>query len=214
MYILPPLIALFVVLLPLLSTVSILPRIRVSPGFALIDQQGNTLTNEDLRGDIILFGLVSLECDDQCVTTIEAMRQAASGIDVASDDPDQPGLRLVAIVVDPVEEPGRLAQFASELNINSEEWSVVSGSEAAVRAVVASGFEVYLVTSPTGEMAHDPGVFLTDHAGFLRAEYRTESPRPSTISSDIERVFNEANAGAIGGLFYNAAHSLSLSCGG
>jgi cytochrome oxidase Cu insertion factor (SCO1/SenC/PrrC family) len=214
MYILPPLIALFVVLLPLLSTVSILPRIRVSPGFALIDQQGNTLTNEDLRGEIILYGIVSLNCDEGCVATIDAMRQAAAEANVVSDDPGQPDLRLVTIVVDPVVESARLADFASRFKMDTGNWSVVSGSESAVRAVVGSGFEVYLAKSANGETLHDPGVFLTDHAGFLRAEYRTGNPRPSTIAADIERIVNEANAGAIGGLFYNAAHSLSLSCGG
>jgi hypothetical protein len=47
----------------------------------------------------------------------------------------------------------------------------------------------------------------------LRAEYRTANPRASTLAADIERILNEARAGAVGGLLYTAAHSLSLSCG-
>lgn len=215
MYILPPLIALFVVLLPLLSTVSILPRIRVSPGFALMDQHGATLTNEDLRGDIVLFGLASLECDSNCETTLEAMRVAAeqASTAVTGADAEAPGFRVVTIVVDPVDEPDALAEFARAHGIDAANWSVVSGSEAAVRAVVASGFEVYLANSADGSFVHDPGVFLTDHAGFLRAEYRTGNPRAGTIAGDIGRVLNEATAGSVGGLLYDAAHSLSLTCG-
>lgn len=214
MYVLPPMIALFVVLLPLLSSVSVLPRIRVSPGFALIDQRGETLTNEDLRGDIILYGLVSLDCDDACQATINAMQRAAEQAAVVAEDADDPGLALVTIVVDAGDQPELLADFAVERGLDAEGWSVVSGSESAVRALVGSGFEVYMTTDQNGEIHHDSGIFLTDHAGFLRAEYRTGTPGPSTIAGDIERVVNEAKAGAVGGLFYNAAHSLSLSCGG
>lgn len=212
MYILPPLIALLVVLLPLLSTVSVLPRIGVSPGFALIDQRGETLTNEDLRGQIILYGLVSLDCNDGCQATIEAMRQAAEQAAVSPVDPDDPGLELVTVMVDPIEDPRVLAEFAAKFALESEDWSIVSGSEAAVRALVSSGFEVYVGTGSDGKVEHDPGIFLTDHAGFLRAEYRTGNPGGSAIAGDIGRVVDEANAGAVGGLLYNAAHSLSLSC--
>lgn len=215
MYVLPPLIALFVVLLPLLSTVSILPRIRVSPGFALIDQRGETLTHEDLRGDIVVFGLVSQDCDQRCVTTLESMRTAAADTVIPTNESETelPEVRLVAIIVDALAESDELGRFAAEHALDGERWSVVSGSEAAVRAVVASGFEVYLAKSADGGMVHDPGVFLTDHAGFLRAEYRTENPRAGTIASDIERILNEAGSGSVGGLLYDAAHSLSLTCG-
>jgi cytochrome oxidase Cu insertion factor (SCO1/SenC/PrrC family) len=212
MYILPPMIALFVVLLPLLSTVSVLPRIRVSPGFALTDQRGETLTNVDLHGEIILFGLATLDCDAGCQETLDAMRGAAARAQLSAENPDEPGLRLVAIVVDAVDDPAVLAAFAGEFGLTSDNWSVVSGGEAVVRAVVNSGFEVYSSASAAG-VVHDPGIFLTDHAGFLRAEYRSGTPPAETIAADIDRILNEASAGAVGGLLYNAAHSLSLSCG-
>jgi hypothetical protein len=48
----------------------------------------------------------------------------------------------------------------------------------------------------------------------MRAEYRSEVPRANVIGGDIERILDEAGAGSVGGLFYSAAHSLSLSCGG
>lgn len=214
MYILPPLVALGVVLMPLLSTVSILPRIRVSPGFALLDQNGATVTNEDLRGDIVVFGLASLDCDDTCRSTLTAMREAAQRFDETPADADEPQIRLVTILVDPIEDPGRLQEFVSEFDLDADTWSVVSGSESALRAVVGSGFEVYVARTADGGFVHDPAVFLTDHAGFLRAEYRTGTPRANTIAEDIDRVLTEARAGRVGGLLYNAAHSLSLSCGG
>ncbi|CAN5683758.1 hypothetical protein BH23CHL2_BH23CHL2_03100 [soil metagenome] len=128
MYILPPLFALFVVLLPLLSTVSVLPRIRVSSGFALIDQRGQTLTNRDLHGQIVMFGLVSLDCGAPCRNTLGAMNEATRRFDAASADPDQPEIHLVTIVVDPIEDPEALQAFATKFDIVADEWSVVSGA--------------------------------------------------------------------------------------
>ncbi|MEZ4572271.1 MAG: SCO family protein [Thermomicrobiales bacterium] len=198
----------------MLSTIHLTANTRVSPGFALIDQSGATITNEDLRGDIVVIGLASLDCDDTCEATLGAMKQAAQQFSNASDDPDQPDIRLMTIIVDPVEQPNVLESFAEQHDLVEDRWSIVSGSESVLRAVVGSGFEVYLAKRGDGALVHDPAVFLTDHAGFLRAEYRTGSPRAATISEDIDRVLAEANAGKVGGILYNAAHSLSLSCGG
>ncbi|CAN5683714.1 hypothetical protein BH23CHL2_BH23CHL2_03090 [soil metagenome] len=73
---------------------------------------------------------------------------------------------------------------------------------------------MYLRKTDAGGFDCDPAIFLTDHAGILRAEYRTGTPRASTISGDIDRILTEASDGSVGGMLYNAAHSLSLPCGG
>jgi hypothetical protein len=123
-------------------------------------------------------------------------------------------VRLIAIVVDAAENPAALMQFAEAHGIAGEQWRVLSGSEAAVKAAVGSGFGVRFERASSGATSHDPAVFLSDHAGFMRAEYRGDAPRANVIGGDVERILDEANAGSVGGLFYSAAHSLSLSCGG
>ncbi len=213
MYVLPPLIALAIVLVPTLSTVAVLPRLGVGPGYALIDQRGEIVSNESLRGDIIVYGLASLDCSDDCAASIAAMQAVQSEFPPSARSQDDPSIQFVLIVVDAIEDPDLLQKFGATQGIEDDRWSILSGNEAAIRAVVGSGFEVYLGRDDNGQVRYDPGVFLTDQAGFLRAEYRNGVPAVNVIQEDIGRVIAEANAGTVGGLFYNAAHSLSLTCG-
>src|SRR5690606_41227209 len=65
-YVLPPLVALAIVLLPTLSSAAILPRLSVGPGFGLTDQHGQFVTNEHLRGEIIVYSLATADCKEAC----------------------------------------------------------------------------------------------------------------------------------------------------
>jgi len=208
-YVLPPLIALAIVLVPTLSSAAILPRIGVGPGFALVDQQGQLVTNEQLRGEIVVYSLATTDCNAACAATLAALKDARERVALDAE----PAVRFVTIVVDAGDDPGALSAFAAAQGIVADDWTVLSGSEAAVRAVVSSGFEVYLGKAEDGSVTHGPGVFLVDQAGFMRAEYRAGTPIPSVVADDIGRIRTEANAGKVRGLFYDAAHSLSLSCG-
>ena len=213
MYVFPPAIALTVVLIPLVSTASVLPRIRVSPSFVLQDHRGQPITNQDLRGSIVLTGLATLECGDHCLAQLDTMRAAAESSRSAGDSSDTPPVKMLVVVVSPTENPEVVRQFAADHDLTGEEWIVVSGTESAISVLLASGFEVYFERSPDGVVTHGPGIFLTDHVGILRAEYRTGVPARLVVAGDIERIQTEATAGKVGGLLYNAAHSLSLSCG-
>ncbi len=55
----------FIVFRPIL----ILPRITLAPGFALTDQDGNRLTNEDMRGKLVLYNITHTDCDPPCRQT-------------------------------------------------------------------------------------------------------------------------------------------------
>ena len=46
--------------------ITVLPRVALAPGFALIDQNDNQLTNEDMRGGITLYSFTYSDCDSDC----------------------------------------------------------------------------------------------------------------------------------------------------
>ena len=54
--------------------VQVLPRLRLAPGYALVDQSGATVTSEAGRGVITLATFVPLECDDACDRVDDTMR--------------------------------------------------------------------------------------------------------------------------------------------
>src|SRR5215217_7443517 len=57
-----------------LQPFQVLPRIGLSPGFALVDQDGQRLTSEDLRGRIVLYNFTYSGCRAPCPPMHEAMK--------------------------------------------------------------------------------------------------------------------------------------------
>ena len=58
--------------------VQVVPRIRLSPGFSLIDQDGQRLTNEDLRGRFVLYNFSYTRCPQPCANLDETMIEIQS----------------------------------------------------------------------------------------------------------------------------------------
>ena len=46
--------------------IKVLPRIRLAPGFVLVDQHGDTFTSEDLRGSVTLYTFTYGGCEAPC----------------------------------------------------------------------------------------------------------------------------------------------------
>ena len=48
----------------LFEPIQVLPRIRISPGYVLVNQDAETITSEDARGDIVLYNFTYSECGE------------------------------------------------------------------------------------------------------------------------------------------------------
>ena len=46
--------------------IQVLPRIRIAPGFLLTDHNAETITSEDMRGNIVLYNFGYTGCGEQC----------------------------------------------------------------------------------------------------------------------------------------------------
>ena len=58
----------------MLRPFQVLPRIGVSPGFALIDQSGRRLISEDLRGHIVVYNFADTDCAAPCPQTSQVVQ--------------------------------------------------------------------------------------------------------------------------------------------
>lgn len=204
-YVLPPLVALALILVPLYSQFAVLPRLRTSPGFALIDQNGQPLTSEDVRSSIVVYSLATLDCRDGCAETLDALRQIQREVAASETDADAPPVQIVTVILDaPGDQAKDLAAFARAHDIDLSNWSLLSGSAVAVEALADA-----LVP---GGNARETALVLADHAGFVRAEYHGGVPDASEVVDDINRIIDEQTAGSFGGLVYGAAHKFNFTC--
>jgi protein SCO1/2 len=167
----------------LFQPVQVLPRIRLAPAFALLDQEGHWLSNEDLRGQIVLYTFTYSRCLPPCPQT--AMTLKAIQERLRQQDLEGVPITLVTLSFDPVHDtPAVLKAYARELEADERRWRFVTGSDPIhLKTIIGEGFEVYYQARPDGSFAFDPVYILVDGWGIIRGEYRYR-----TLTPDVDRI--------------------------
>lgn len=208
------LVTLGIVAFNIIRPITVLPRIAPSPGYALVDSNGQPATSEDRRGFLTLYSFSYLDCGEACpqsIGDIAALRAA-----VADALPPDTPIDFVTISVDPQRDTlQRLAEARAALGEDDDSigWKLLTGDPLRVRYTVGGGFGVYFSDpkEPTaespGRVTFDPRYVLVDHLGIMRAHYRTGAPDPALIARDVNLLVQEAeHSDGIARLGYEAAH--------
>lgn len=184
----------------------VLPRRAVAPGFAFTNQAGEQLSNEDLRGKIVLYNFTYANCGEACAPDLALMAEMQERIG-AMDTGDVP-IQLVTISFDPErDDPGMLAQLAETVGANPEQWSFVTGNPIVLKSVIGGGFSTYYNQREDGSFLYDPTFMLVDGNGILRGTYRKLLPEPEILERDINLLVEEVhNSKGVNKYAYEAAH--------
>ena len=189
--------------------IKVLPRIRLSPGFAMIDQNGQRVTNETLRGSIVVFSYTSTRCLKNCASTLQTLGEVQSAV-VNLDTGGIP-VQLVTIALDPQNDtPEALLTLAQSNQARPDVWRFLRMQDTQLlKTIVGSGFEVYYKPTNDGQIEMDQVFTLVDGWGIIRGEYRYTG-----LTSNTERILTHINVlvdevhNSVGAarLAYEAAH--------
>jgi protein SCO1/2 len=126
-----------------------------------VSQRGDTLRLADLAGPVRVVAMVYTECRATCplivadlqriLAAVPADRQADVGVVLVSLDPDR-------------DTPGRLAAWARATRLDPARWTLLSGSDAAVRELAAT-LDVRYQPQVDGEIAHTNAITVLDARG-------------------------------------------------
>lgn len=192
----------FIIFRPIL----VLPRISLAPGYALTDQDGSQLTNEDLRGKVVLYDITHTGCEEPCRKTGPVSQAVQARLDelLPSDIP----VEFVTISIDPENDtPEVLHAYAESMDADFDQWHFVSGPLDRLKMIVGVGFNTYFDHKEDGRLVYNPGLMLVDGAGILRAEYITLDPDVDRIISDINLILEEVEKSeGANKVAYEAAH--------
>ena len=213
-YLAPVLLAVLAVVIYIFSAYSVLPRLRISPGYGLVNQEGQTVTSEDMRGNIVLYSFAYTNCAEECDPILSLVSDVQSQLQGAIKPEDEDlSIEFVTITLDAVRDtPSVLMEFANARDIDLANWSFLGGDELMLKSVIGGGFEVYYQASANERVDFDPAFFLVDEHGLIRSEYRSRLPDSDRVVADIESLLDESRSGGLGGLVYGAAHKLNFSC--
>lgn len=189
--------------------VQVVPRIRLAPGFSLRDQDGQRLTNEDMRGQFVIYNFTYTRCPEPCGNLNQTMQEIQSRL----DELELRGVStsFVTISFDPdYDTPEVLRTFADSLGADTTQWKFATTSDQTIlKAIIGGGFEAYYNQKDDGTFAFDPKFVLVDGWGIVRGEYRYQTQVPDTerilrhIGVLAEEVQNSQGAAS---LAYEAAH--------
>ncbi len=186
--------------------IQVLPRIRVAPGYRLVDAEGRRLTSEDLRGSITLYTFGHPGCGDACAPILDTVREVLARLDEV-ELPDDVSFRVVTISLEPLDEP-ELAAFAAELGADGDRWTVATGEPDHLVNVVRGGFRTWYEATDDG-IVFDPTLVLVDGWGVVRGDYRyrTQASDADRIVRHLQVLTDEIrNARGAAAIAYEAAH--------
>lgn len=192
----------FIIFRPIL----VLPRITLAPGFALTDQDGNRLTNEDMRGKLVLYQITHTNCRPPCRATDQTMQEVQSRLNEL--DTGGVPVELVTISLDPDHDtPQVLRTHAESLSADLDRWHFVTGSVDRLKQIVGGGFGIYFDRKEDGRLIYNPSIMLVDGLGILRAEYIAGDPGAERILRDMDLILEEVKKSeGANKVAYEAAH--------
>lgn len=209
LYALPLLAAAAALGFAVFQPIQVLPRIRLAPAFVLVDQDGSRLTNEDLRGSLVLYNFSYTRCPTPCGAMNDTLKEISAGLEKI----DLKGIpvHLVTVSFDPANDsPQALAEAARLAGADGRLWRFATlAKPELLKPVIGGGFEVYFNQQEGGDFEFDPAFVLVDGWGIIRGEYHYQ-----TVAPDAERLLRhfgvladevQKSQGAVR-LAYEAAH--------
>lgn len=157
-----------------------LPILGHVPGFTLTDHTGSDVNESLFTNKIGVINFMFTTCQGICPTLSGEMKKLQTSFSRFDD------FKLVSISVDPVNDtPKQLSAWTKNLNINTSNWSFLTGAREHIRTLLVDGLKVGLPDQP---QAHTDRFVLVDRSGDIRGYYRLA--RPETLEQLRVDIFS------------------------
>lgn len=172
-------------------SVAALPEVKdPAPPFRLVDQNGDSLSLDALRGRVLVLDFIYTNCPGPCpmLTSLHVKTQRA--LDPSLRD----RVRFVSITMDPVRDtPAALRAYADERGVDTANWSLLTGAPADVEAVVAA-YGIGTIREQDGTIAHMVVTFLIDGTGNIVKRDVGLEGSPKALRDEVERLARASTA--------------------
>jgi protein SCO1 len=164
-----------------------LPTLGQVGAFALVDQDGKSVTADSLRGKVWVAAFFFTRCPTICpriTRRMRALQVEASG--------KIPALAFVSFSVDPDNDtPPALLAYAKQYSADLRNWSFLTGDLAVVKSTVVDGFKLALdgkadPSAENGGIIHGSHLVLVDRSSAIRGYYRTDD------DAEMKRLLDDA----------------------
>jgi protein SCO1 len=164
-----------------------LPVYATMPDFTLTNQNGQTMTLADLRGQVWIADAIFTRCPGQCLLMSAHMKEIQDAL-----PPGQP-IRLVSFTTDPAfDQPPVLKKYAEHFGARDSCWSFLTGGKSALHSVEVDGLKLSVVDKPVAEQdgandffIHSEKFVLLDKLGQIRGWYDGQN---TNVAAEVTAV--------------------------
>jgi protein SCO1/2 len=152
---------------------AVMPKNLNAPAFTLKNQDGDTISMRDFRGQPVIVTFLYTTCEDTCPLQAQTVRGA---LDELGED-----VPAIAVAVDPPRDtPERARAFLSEQRALGR-LDFVLGSRAELKRV----WDGFYVRPQSVTQEHNARFTLVDKKGFQRVGYPGFEATPERIAHDV-----------------------------
>ena len=153
------------------------------PDFSFTDQSGNSFTQEDVKGKILVVDFMFTSCTGWCPIMTSQMQRLVWKLDgPAFDD-----VLFLSHTVDPEHDtPEVLSKYARQNKINTDRWKLLTGDKKSLYEHGVYGFFLAAekdALAPEGFL-HSKMMVLVDREGHIRGYYDGLSAKEVDMAGD------------------------------
>ena len=154
----------------------------------LVDQNGNTIWLESLKGKPIVVDFIYTTCPGPCL--METAKFANVALRLGKDLGSK--VTLVSITVDPEHDgPKQLLDYSRQQGADEKGWYFLTGGPADVDKALA-GFKLSRQIQPDGSVGHLIAMMLVGPDGRVVREYNGEAVKAQDIVDDVRKTLNNS----------------------
>ena len=139
---------------------------KKAPDFKFINQNNDTITNQDYKGKVYLVEFFFTTCPTICPIMHKNL------LEIEKEFEDHEDFGIVSISIDPEHDtPQVLSEYADNYGIDNPNWNFLTGDKEKIYALANQGFNIYAGEDKNvpGGFAHQGMFALVDKNGFLRS---------------------------------------------
>ena len=139
---------------------------KKAPQFEFVNQNGDTISNEDYKGKVYLVEFFFTTCPTICPIMNENL------VDIQKELKGEEDFGIASFSIDPAHDtPEVLAEYAKKYNIDSSNWNLMTGDREKIYELANQGFGLYAGedADAAGGFAHQGMFALVDREGYIRS---------------------------------------------
>ncbi|MBC8173265.1 MAG: SCO family protein [Chitinophagales bacterium] len=160
--------------------------VRAIPAFAFTNQEGKTITLDDVKGKVYVADFFFTSCEASCPMMSTELTKVQKAFQESDD------VRILSFALDPADSIPVLRSFANQYGADADMWYFLTGDVKKIYTLGEEGFMQIVKDSSNSFTGHSQKFTLVDGNNMIRGFYKgTDSAEVANLMNDINFLLNK-----------------------